>query len=96
MIHVLPNFPCTGSRLIVTPARRYFFASGFQFWMMVIGAAVLSPTLTLIRKRPSGATSYCCRYPVATVPPNMIRGWKRAVGRPGWSAVPEDAMGAAN
>jgi hypothetical protein len=30
----------------------------------VIGAAVLSSTFTLIRKRPSGATSYCCRNPV--------------------------------
>jgi hypothetical protein len=40
--------------------------------------------VTLIRKRPSGATSYCCRYPIAGVPPNAIRGWKRAVGRPGW------------
>ncbi len=48
--------------------RGYFFASAFQFVITVIGAALASSTLTLIRKRPSGATSYCCRYPATLGP----------------------------
>src|ERR1700686_707471 len=39
-------------------ARIYFFPSGFQFISSVIGAVALSSSV-LMRKRPSGATSYC-------------------------------------
>ena len=39
-----------------TASRSYFFVSGFQFWISVIGAMALS-SYALIRKRPSRATS---------------------------------------
>ena len=41
----------------------YRFASGFQFCSSVIGTTPLSSTV-LMRKRPSGATSYCRRCAV--------------------------------
>jgi hypothetical protein len=37
--------------------RNYFFASGCQFWIRVIGASAPSSSV-LIRKRPSGETTY--------------------------------------
>ena len=36
-----------------------YFAGGFQFCRSVIGTVPASSSATLIRKRPSGATSYC-------------------------------------
>ena len=47
-----------------------------------MGAAVESVVVTLIRNRPSGATSYC-RPLVAFVPPPQIRVWNSATGVPG-------------
>ena len=56
-----PEAPPAGQIYTVRPhrtyaARSYFFASGFQFWISVIGAVASSSTV-LMRKRPSRVTS---------------------------------------
>ena len=57
---------------LASQSRGYFF--GFQFWITVIGAVAASPTGTLMRNRPSGATSYCHMTPTTAAPPPRMCG----------------------
>ena len=56
------------SRRTRTYLRGDFFASGFQFVSNVIGVVALLSSTVLIRKRPSGATSYCRPWALSTPP----------------------------
>ncbi len=56
-------------------------ASGFQFWISVIGPTAKSRT-RLIMNRPSGATSYC-RPCTPSMPPPSTLVLKSAAGVPG-------------
>ena len=71
----------------------YFFASGFQFISSVIGAAALSSSAS-IRKRPSGATSYC-RLADTFDPLPTMRVGNSTSGKPGASVSPLTEIGAA-
>jgi hypothetical protein len=59
-----------------------------------MGDAFVSSIVTLIRNRPSGATSYCCREFTLAPPPKM-RVWNNAFGVPGSSVEPFTAIATA-
>ena len=57
-----------------------------------MGVLVASSVVTLIKNRPSGATSYCCLLK-AFVPPPQIRVWNNTTGTPGSSVAPLTVIG---
>ena len=81
------NFECVVSATLSCPSfhvlRERYFSPGFQFCSSVIGVGASSSTV-LIRKRPSGVTSYAAILPATA---DDARG-KQPTGAPGSSVDP--------
>src|SRR6267143_6497864 len=61
-------------RIVYANNKLNLLRGGFQFWISVMGVAVVSSTVWLIRNRPSGETAYWC---FGVVRRGSLKAWRQ-------------------